>query len=120
VDGRRWRPCSRSPELAQLLERAAAAARPQLEAASPRGHLAGLRVPVYLVHGEADPIIPSIETRWLAREVPAAVLREAVITPLLRHAEFPKPPSLGETWELVRFMKNILQTAHGAGVVRVD
>jgi pimeloyl-ACP methyl ester carboxylesterase len=110
----------RSPELASLLERAAAAARPQLEAASPHGHLAGLRVPVYLVHGEADPIIPSIETRWLAREVPAAVLRDAVITPLLRHAEFPKPPSLGETWELVRFMKNILQTAQGAAVTTRD
>jgi pimeloyl-ACP methyl ester carboxylesterase len=103
-----------SPALAHLLESSAAAARLQLAAASPKGHLAGLEVPVYLVHGQADPIIPSIETRWLARELPHGTLREMVITPLLRHAEFPRPPTLGETWELVNLMTNILETAGSA------
>jgi pimeloyl-ACP methyl ester carboxylesterase len=103
-----------SPALAQLLERAAAAASDQLAQASPKGHLAGLQVPVFLVHGQADPIIPSIETRWLASEVPPSTLRAMVITPLLRHAEFPRKPSLNETWELVQFMRDILQTAGNA------
>jgi pimeloyl-ACP methyl ester carboxylesterase len=103
-----------SPALAQLLESAAAAASDQLAAASPKGHLAGLQVPVFLVHGQADPIIPSIETRWLAREVPPRTLRRLVITPLLRHAEFPTPPTFGETWELVRLMGDILQAAGSA------
>jgi pimeloyl-ACP methyl ester carboxylesterase len=103
-----------SPALAQLLESAAAAASDQLAQASPKGHLAGLQVPAFLVHGEADPIIPSIETRWLAREVPPQTLHALVITPLLRHAEFPTPPTFGETWELVRLMRDILQAAGSA------
>ncbi len=103
-----------SPELAGLLSEAAAAVTDQLVHASPKGHLAGLQAPVFLVHGREDPIIPSIESRWLAREVPPAVLRQLVITPLLRHAEFPKPPSFAETWELVRFMRDILQSANSA------
>ncbi|HEY2732958.1 MAG TPA: hypothetical protein VGI70_03190 [Polyangiales bacterium] len=97
--------------LAPLLERAAAAARLQLMAASPHGHLAGLRVPVFLLHGAGDPIIPSIETRYLAREVPSPWLRAVVITDQLRHAEFPKPPKLADTWELVRFLKAVFAAA---------
>lgn len=103
-----------TPALARLLERAAAAARPQLEAASPKGHLAGLEVPVFLVHGQADPIIPSIETRWLAKEVPSPALRMLVITPLLRHVEFPSPPSVTDTWELIRLMTRILDATGSA------
>jgi pimeloyl-ACP methyl ester carboxylesterase len=107
-----------SPALAKLLESAAAAASDQLAQASPNGHLSGLQVPVFLVHGQADPIIPSIETRWLAHDVPAKALRDVVITPLLRHAEFPRPPSLGETWELVRFMRDILQVTGDSARLR--
>jgi pimeloyl-ACP methyl ester carboxylesterase len=100
--------------LAQLLMLAAAAVSDKLAQASPKGQLAGLRVPAFLVHGAADPIIPSIETRWLAREVPPETLRALVITELLRHAEFPRPPSASETWELVRLMRDILQRAGSA------
>jgi pimeloyl-ACP methyl ester carboxylesterase len=102
---------SQHSELAQLLLSAASAARPQLQAASPHGHLAGLRVPVFLLHGAGDPVIPSIETRYLAREVPRAWLRQVVVTPLLRHAEFPEPPKLGEAWQLVRFLTGIFAAA---------
>jgi pimeloyl-ACP methyl ester carboxylesterase len=102
---------SQHTELAHLLMSAASAAIPQLRAASPHGHLAGLRVPVFLLHGAGDPVIPSIETRYLAREVPRAWLRQVVVTPLLRHAEFPEPPKLGETWQLVRFLTGILAAA---------
>ena len=37
---------------------------------SPEGHMAGLGTPVYLLHGEADNIIPSAETLWLERQIP--------------------------------------------------
>ncbi|HEX4353465.1 MAG TPA: hypothetical protein VHZ95_11130, partial [Polyangiales bacterium] len=97
--------------LGPLIERAVDSAGPQLMAASPHGHLDGLRVPVFLLHGEGDPIIPSIETRYLAREIPARWLRAVVITKQLRHAEFPKPPRLAETWELVRFLKGVFAAA---------
>jgi pimeloyl-ACP methyl ester carboxylesterase len=101
-------------QLSQLLLVAAAAVSDKLASASPKGHLAGLRVPVFLVHGAADPIIPSIESRWLAHEVPPDTLRALVITELLRHAEFPRPPTASETWELVRLLRDILQLAGSA------
>lgn len=105
-----------SPQLSQWIERAAEAAREQLTAASPHGRLGGLAVPVYLLHGEGDPIIPSLETRYLAREVPRKWLREAIVTPLLRHAEFPEPPTLRQAWELVRFVRGMYE--EGAAAAR--
>jgi pimeloyl-ACP methyl ester carboxylesterase len=102
---------SQSTELTRLLMESAAEARVALDAASPRGKLAALRVPVFLVHGERDPVIPSVETRWLAREVPTRALRRVVITPLLRHAEFPEPPEPRATWELLTFMADVLHAA---------
>src|SRR5262249_10885208 len=93
------------------IAQSAAAAAPQLMAASPHGRISNIAVPVFLLHGEGDPIIPSIETRYLAREVPKRWLRAAIITPLLRHAEFPEPPSLRKAYELVHFVKGIYENA---------
>lgn len=107
-----------SPALHEMLLEAANAAAPALAAASPKGHLKKLEVPVFLVHGEGDPIIPSIETRWLAREVPKARLARVVVTPLLRHAEFPNAPSPGEQWEVVSLMSAILAEAEASHVRR--
>jgi dienelactone hydrolase len=98
-------------ELGAFLMQAAHAVRPQLMAASPHGHLSALRVPVFLLHGARDPVIPSIETRYLARELPARWVRETVITKLLRHAEFPEPVGLADTYELVRFLRDLLEAA---------
>jgi pimeloyl-ACP methyl ester carboxylesterase len=103
-----------SSQLSGLIERAVDGARPQLLAASPAGKLSALRVPVLLVHGQGDPIIPSIETRYLARDVPQPHLRQAVITPLLRHTDFPEPPKLSEAYALVRFIRAIFELAGSA------
>lgn len=81
---------------------------PLLAALSPAGHLAGLRVPTLLLHGAADPIVPSTETAWLAREVPEAARERVLITPALRHAEATGEPTLGEQLALVDFVAAIL------------
>jgi dienelactone hydrolase len=98
-DGRGLRPA-----LAEL----ARAHAPALAALSPAGHLAALRVPTLLLHGAADPIVPSTETAWLAREVPRAALERVLITPALRHAEASGPPSVGDELALVDFVAAIL------------
>ncbi|MEY4576448.1 MAG: hypothetical protein RL701_1151 [Pseudomonadota bacterium] len=100
-----------SKTLAGFLDIVARAQHAQLMAASPHGHLSALHVPVFLLHGEADPIIPSIETAYLAREVPKRWLRAVVITPLLRHAEFPEPPTPRQAWDLARFVRLLLEQA---------
>jgi hypothetical protein len=79
---------------------------------SPRGRIAGLRVPVYLLHGSGDPIIPSTETRWLEREVPGDALRLSLVTPLLRHAELNEKTDAFDHWMLTRFVAKLLATAY--------
>ena len=62
------------------------------------------RVPVYLLHGSGDTVIPAAESELLA-----ARLREAggdvelLSTPLITHAEVDRPPSIREIWKLIRF-----------------
>lgn len=81
---------------------------------SPRGKLGALRVPVFLIHGVGDKVIPTSETEWLAREVPAEHLRWALITPVLSHADVRKELGLHEYWEVVTFMRDVLAEAEAA------
>jgi pimeloyl-ACP methyl ester carboxylesterase len=101
-----------SETLSRWLTDSARRDRPQLSAAAPRGHLAGLQVPVLLLHGQGDPIVPSIETRYLARELPPGVLRDMLITDLLRHAELSQLPELRQVYRFARFMQRFLRLAH--------
>jgi pimeloyl-ACP methyl ester carboxylesterase len=81
----------------------------ELAAISPEHQLAGLRVPILLIHGVDDPIIPSSETAWLALEVPQGALRASLITGAIRHAELEEQPSLQDLWALVRWTAALLE-----------
>ncbi len=78
---------------------------------SPRGSLGGIAVPVYLVHGGDDPVVPSVETEWLSTELSEDALKSALVTDALRHAEYGREPSVRERWDLVHFMAQVLATA---------
>lgn len=69
-------------------------------------------VPVFLLHGEEDNLIPSFETTRLA-----AYLRSHgtprvrwLLTPLLSHADV-QTPSLGEAWRLIAFWTEVLEAS---------
>jgi pimeloyl-ACP methyl ester carboxylesterase len=101
-------------QLAEMLKTAAQIAQHELAAASPSQQLADLSVPVFLVHGSDDPIVPSIESRWLERELPVGLRRELVISTSLRHAELNEQATaadLIDKWTLVRFMAAVLREA---------
>lgn len=82
-----------------------------LLAASPAGRLAQVQVPVFVVHGEGDPVIPSSESLWLLHELPKERIAQGLITPVLRHAEVPETPEPAAYLEIVHFMGNILRAA---------
>jgi dienelactone hydrolase len=82
--------------------------RAALEAVSPHGRLARLRVPIFLLHGAGDTVIPATETEWLAREVPAGVLREVLVSRALLHVEPGGQPTWYEQWELLHFIAEVL------------
>lgn len=81
---------------------------------SPRGKLNALRVPVFLIHGVGDKVIPTSETEWLTREVPAEHLRRALITPVLSHADVKANLGVREYWAVITFMRDVLVEAQAS------
>jgi acetyl esterase/lipase len=84
----------------------------ELDGLSPRGRLETLRTPVYLLHGEADNIIPSAETLWMASELPREDLKAMLVSPVLSHLDLDgaRPGAMDE-WRLVHFFALILEAA---------
>jgi dienelactone hydrolase len=66
-------------------------------------------VPVYLLHGTGDNVVPAIESTLLgehlrARGVPVHVL----LTPLITHAEVDRVSTVGQIWRLIDFWADML------------
>ena len=84
--------------------------RTRLLGLSPVGKLHDLQVPVLLLHGVADDIIPPSESLWLEREIPAGMLKQTLVTPLLSHVDLQKV-SLRDRLAVIHFMAILLQMA---------
>jgi dienelactone hydrolase len=82
-----------------------------MQQVSPAGHLKQVQVPVFLLHGEGDSVIPASETDWLAHELPPEYLRTKLITSAFSHVDMQHQLSWRERWQLVSFMTAILQQA---------
>jgi len=82
-----------------------------LERISPGGKLADLRVPVFIVHGSADNVIPYTESLWLEKDVPARELRGVLITSAFTHVDPKTSTGLWDRLRLVDFIARILRAA---------
>jgi pimeloyl-ACP methyl ester carboxylesterase len=82
----------------------------EMGAVSPHGHLAQLHIPVFLLHGAGDTVIPASETEWLARDVPAAELKASLISSALVHVDMGSKVTWQQQWQLVDFMAQVLDT----------
>ncbi len=58
---------------------------------SPHGNLGGLRARVLLLHGAGDDVIPPAELLFLERDIPAAQLDTALISPAISHVSLAQP-----------------------------
>ena len=83
-------------------------------AVSPHGRLSGVHVPVFLLHGAGDTVIPASETLWLAQDLPAGVVKNLLVSPAIVHVELEGEPSMGDKWALVHFMADVLAQADHA------
>lgn len=83
--------------------------RAEMAAVSPHDRLRSLNVPVLLLHGAADNVIPPTELLWLERDVPAKDLKAALITPVLSHVSMDGTPTLADNLRLVDFMAKMLE-----------
>jgi dienelactone hydrolase len=84
----------------------------EMASVSPDGQLAQLATPVFLLHGEADNIIPSAETQWLEKDIPQRDLQASLISPVISHLDLDdKGPTFADQWRLVRFFAKMLHAA---------
>jgi dienelactone hydrolase len=89
-------------------QRALAAVRPELDAASPHYYLARVHVPVLLLHGSADNVVPPTETLWLERDLPKGVLKDALISNAIGHVEV-GGSSVIDQLRLIHWMDEMLE-----------
>ena len=80
----------------------------ELAALSPAARVAELDVPVFLLHGEGDPLIASRESRRIHDELPPRARGGLLLTPLIGHAD-QRDVTLLEQLEVVRFMAGVLR-----------
>ena len=84
----------------------------EMERLSPHGTLRTMTTPVYLLHGQADNIIPAAETLWMASELPRTTLQEMLVSPVLSHVNLDgATPGVREQWRLVHFFALVLHAA---------
>ncbi len=104
-----------SPTTRALLARAEAKHITDMAGVSPHGHLSHLTVPVYLLHGAGDNVIPAAETLWMESELPTTTLKAALISPVLSHLDLDgEDPGPVDNFRLVRFFALILREAETA------
>jgi pimeloyl-ACP methyl ester carboxylesterase len=84
----------------------------EMKEVSPRGMLRTMTTPVYLLHGQADNIIPAAETLWMANELPRTTLKEVLVSPVLSHLDLDEAKPTGrDEWRLVHFFALVMQAA---------
>jgi pimeloyl-ACP methyl ester carboxylesterase len=87
----------------------------ELAAASPAGHLQSLHIPILLLHGSDDVIIPPTEMLWLQRDIPKKYLLDALISPAIGHVDFGAKVKLHDRLALVHWMVLMIHEARTAG-----
>jgi len=92
-----------APALDALLDKQ----QPTLSALSAAGHLKALKLPVYLLHGAHDSVIPPSETDAASLELDGTE-HQALVSPLLEHVEVSKTAGLADELALVSFMAKVL------------
>ena len=101
-----------SPKTRAMLATAEIMRRKEMDGLSPHGILKTMTTPVYLLHGEADNIIPSAETLWMTHELPNTTLRAALVSPVLSHLDLDgAKPRVWDEFRLVHFFALVMQAA---------
>lgn len=83
----------------------------EISEASPQRKLASLRMPVFLLHGAADNVVPPGETLWLEKDIPPGLVRERLISPVVSHVELGDQPAPVDYLRLVHWMSELLSEA---------
>jgi dienelactone hydrolase len=87
-----------------------------MEELSPGSRLAKMTTPVYLLHGEADNIIPSAETLWMASQLPHETLQAMLVSPVISHIDMDgKGVTMMDQLRLVHFFALVMHAVETPG-----
>ena len=89
--------------------------REQLAAASPAGHLRFLTMPVALLQGADDSVVPPTELLWLKRDIPPNLLLDALVSKAITHVEVGGRVTLRDRLALVHWMAVLIHAARRTG-----
>lgn len=98
-----------APELLAEIDRLA----PRFPAVSPSSRIASLRVPLFVLHGAGDTVIPSSEAEWLEHDAPRGLVREDLVSKAIEHVELESGTGWGDRMALVHFMGEVLEQVDG-------
>ncbi|MBZ5525107.1 MAG: alpha/beta fold hydrolase [Acidobacteriia bacterium] len=95
------------PKLLEEIE----AHRDEMASSSPHGQIGNLTMPVFLLHGAGDNVIPPTESQWLAHDLPPGEVRRLLISPALIHVNMDDKVTFRQEWDLVDFIAQVLDMA---------
>lgn len=81
----------------------------EMDSVSPHGKIASMPVPVYLLHGAGDTVIPATESVWLAKDLPPQEVKAELISPALVHVNMEEKITWQQQWQLMDFMAQVLE-----------
>jgi pimeloyl-ACP methyl ester carboxylesterase len=84
----------------------------EMSAVSPHERLGSVHVPVFVVHGAVDNVIPASEALWIAKDLPEDTEKTVLVSKLIGHVEVEGSPPLGERWAAVHFFAKVLAQAN--------
>jgi dienelactone hydrolase len=97
----------KNDQLREALRRVLSGETETLRSLSPVTRLGTIPVPVYLLHGTGDSVIPPEETRWGEKELDGRSHR-ALVTPLIEHVELDAHFRVMDAFDLVQFMAGLI------------
>jgi dienelactone hydrolase len=94
--------------LAEAVLRELPAMKPTMDAASPAATMGAIHVPVYILHGAHDDVVPPSESRWSGLEATGSPEVKVLVSARIGHAEMGKDPAMMESVKLVGWMASLL------------
>jgi dienelactone hydrolase len=86
----------------------------RLAAASPAGRLGFIQVPVLLLHGSDDSVIPPTELLWLQRHVPEQRLTASLISSAISHVDVGQKGGWRQRLKLLHWMAALIREMRDA------
>ncbi len=83
----------------------------ELESISPHTQLAGIRVPVYLLHGPIDNVTPMAEAEWNVRDMPRGVPLHYFLSSWMGHAAIGPPVPIWTRLALGNYTASVLSAS---------